>query len=96
MLVVLPSIVIVVSFLPPMLGGLPGTVEAPLPPDLVPSSTGAETSSPCLAGAAISCTGPASANEDVPSTISQKGQEILLPLWLLEVAEEEAILHVAR
>lgn len=35
----------------------------------------------------------ASANGDVPAVISKIGREILLPLWMLEVAEEEAIPH---
>lgn len=41
------------------------------------------------AGAAVSCMGLDSGREDVPATISKKGREILLPLWMLEVLKRK-------
>lgn len=40
--------------------------------------------------------GPASVEEDVPSAVSKKRREVRLPLWMLEVAEEEAIPHATQ
>lgn len=77
-------------------GQLPGTAGVPLPPDLMPSGVGAEMNSPGLAVAARSCTGPASANGGVPAVTIKIGREIPLPLWMLEVAEGEAILSGTR